>query len=113
MTPSSCERLTKQAAITNPDPVVSNQARDFFVRHMRVLEECIKVWHMHDVIVQINALREAFTADMSKPFELKANFPSGSPLPVPQSSPPLSQVGYPLQQQHIGNELGQMEQQQG
>lgn len=38
---------------------------------------------------QIDALREAFSADTSKPFELKSTFPHGSPSIKIQPSPPL------------------------
>jgi hypothetical protein len=34
---------------------------------------------MPEVHAQINGLREAFSADTSRPFELKASFPFGSP----------------------------------
>jgi hypothetical protein len=46
---------------------------------MRLLETCTTAWKMDTVIQQINALREAFSADVSKPFELKPDFPFGSP----------------------------------
>ena len=39
---------------------------------------------------QIDALREAFSADTSRPFELKPGFPYGSPgFPALQPTPPL------------------------
>ncbi|TKA70266.1 hypothetical protein B0A49_05071 [Cryomyces minteri] len=66
-------------AFTSPDPEVSSDARDFFERHMRILEQCTSSWPMPEMQAQINALREAFSADTSKPFELKPSFPFGSP----------------------------------
>lgn len=38
--------------------------------------------------MQINALREAFSADVTRPFELKSNFPQGSPPAVRSSQSP-------------------------
>lgn len=44
--------------------------------------------------VQIDTLREAFSADTSKPFELKPGFPLGSPTPQPESAPTSSNAAY-------------------
>jgi hypothetical protein len=49
---------------------------------------------MLEMRVQIDALREAFSADTSKPFELKANFPLGSPTPQPDDTPTMSHASY-------------------
>jgi len=57
---------------------------------MRILEECAPSWPMPDVQDQINALREAFSADTSKPFQLKASFPLGSPATQPGNPSPVS-----------------------
>ncbi len=46
---------------------------------MRILETCISSWPMPHVKAQIDALREAFSADTGKPFVLKRSFPFGSP----------------------------------
>ena len=54
---------------------------------MRILEACIKAWPMQEMRVQIDALREAFSADKSKAFELKASFPYGTPSESYRSSP--------------------------
>jgi len=75
---------------------------------MRILERCIPSWPMPEVIKQINALREAFSADTSKPFELKAQFPYGSPSSTNQS-PPLGEHAYPARQA-AGHEQSHMEQ---
>lgn len=56
---------------------------------MRILEQCVAAWPMPEIEAQINALRVAFSADIDKPFELKASFPYGSPLEQYQPSPPL------------------------
>jgi len=50
---------------------------------MRVLERCTSSWPMPDMQQQIDALREAFSADIRKPFVLKPSFPYGSPAPTP------------------------------
>ncbi|KAF2096590.1 hypothetical protein NA57DRAFT_42152 [Rhizodiscina lignyota] len=67
------------AAITAPDPELNSEAPDYFVRHMQILEQCVPHWDMPEMHAQINALREAFSADTSKPFALKPSFPHGSP----------------------------------
>lgn len=82
--------LRYQAAITAPDPDLHSDAPDYFCRHMRLLEHCVPLWDMPDVNAQINSLREAFSADLSKPFELKRTFPHGSPpAHRPSQSPPF------------------------
>lgn len=74
-----------KAAITAPDPELNSDAPDYFVRHMQILEQCVPHWDMPEMHAQINALREAFSADTSKPFALKPSFPHGSP-PAPRAS---------------------------
>lgn len=54
---------------------------------MRILERCVSSRAMPETKAQINALREAFSADTSKPFELKPNFPYRSPSPNMRPSP--------------------------
>ena len=66
-------------AMTSPDPELHGDAKDFFTRHMRILEECTRSSPMPEIQAQIDALREAFSADTSKPFELKATLPYNSP----------------------------------
>lgn len=56
---------------------------------MRILESCTTAWPMPELQTQIDALREAFSADTSRPFELKSSFPYGSPTTNIQSSPSL------------------------
>lgn len=46
---------------------------------MRVLERCISEWPMPEVEAQIHGLRAAFSADLTKPFDLKPTFPYGTP----------------------------------
>ena len=75
-----------QVALTSPDPDLNQDAREYFTRHMRVLEKCISSWPMPDMQQQIDALREAFSADTRKPFVLKPSFPYGSPSPTPPRS---------------------------
>ena len=52
------------------------------------MEQCINAWPMPEVQLQINSLREAFSADLTKPFELKPSFPYNSPIDANQPSPP-------------------------
>ncbi|RDW87690.1 hypothetical protein BP5796_03384 [Coleophoma crateriformis] len=79
-------------ALTSPDPDLSTDAREYFTRHMRILERCMSSWPMPDMQQQIDALREAFSADTRKPFVLKPSFPYGSPGAPVHSSPPRSNM---------------------
>lgn len=54
---------------------------------MRILERCASSRAMPEMKAQIDSLREAFSADTNKPFELKPNFPYRSPSPNIQPSP--------------------------
>jgi len=49
---------------------------------------------MADMQRQIDAVREAFSADTRKPFVLKPSFPYGSPQSSSHSSPPRVDAGY-------------------
>ncbi|KAG9245733.1 hypothetical protein BJ878DRAFT_418599 [Calycina marina] len=69
-------------ALTSPDPDLNHDAREFFTRHMRILEKCSSSWPMPDMQHQVDALREAFSADTRKPFVLKPSFPYHSPGPA-------------------------------
>lgn len=60
---------------------------------MRILERCMSAWPMPDMQKQVDAVREAFSADVRKPFVLRASFPYGSPMSS-HSSPPRSNPGY-------------------
>ncbi|KXX75571.1 Nitrogen assimilation transcription factor nit-4 [Madurella mycetomatis] len=75
-------------AITSPDPDLNSEAREFFTRHMRILERCMSAWPMPDMQKQIDSVREAFSADTRKPFVLKPSFPYGSPHSGSHPSPP-------------------------
>ena len=44
---------------------------------------------MQDMQTQIDALREAFSVDTSRPFELRPGFPHGSPGGTLRPSPPV------------------------
>ncbi|KAG0651542.1 Nitrogen assimilation transcription factor nit-4 [Hyphodiscus hymeniophilus] len=81
-------------AITSPDPDLNGDAREYFTRHMRILEKCTSSWPMPDMQQQIDALREAFSADTRKPFVLKPSFPYGSPNAPVNSTPPRVQTQY-------------------
>ncbi|EGY17285.1 uncharacterized protein VDAG_00967 [Verticillium dahliae VdLs.17] len=81
-------------AITSPDPDLNVDARDYFARHMRVLERVMSVWPMADLQKPVDAVREAFSADTRKPFVLKPSFPYGSPHSSNQSPSPHINTGY-------------------
>ncbi|KAF2217891.1 hypothetical protein CERZMDRAFT_63994 [Cercospora zeae-maydis SCOH1-5] len=74
------------AAITCPDPKLNTEARIYFTRHMRVLEHCITSANA-EMQAQINTLREAFSADVSQPFELKPTLGLRSPVMENHSTP--------------------------
>ena len=76
------------AAITIPDAKYNAEAKEYFTRHMRILESCMEVNPMEDTRAQIESLREAFSADVQKPFTLKPSFPYGSPIAPFAPSPP-------------------------
>ena len=93
-----------QVAITSPDPELNTAARDYFTRHMRILEKCMESWPSPEMQMQVNQLREAFSADVNRPFELKRGFPFESPSPSSgglQPSPPLDMsVQHPILSRH-------------
>ncbi|KAL1960761.1 hypothetical protein VTO42DRAFT_6591 [Malbranchea cinnamomea] len=76
-------------AITSPDPEFHSDAREYFTRHMRLLEKCAPSWPVPEIQAQILTLRQAFSADINKPFELKPNFPYGSPSESYRPTPPM------------------------
>ncbi|KAK5806977.1 hypothetical protein VI817_001235 [Penicillium citrinum] len=86
-------------AITSPDPEFNSDAREFFTRHMRILERCSTAWPMPEIQAQIDSLRLAFSADTHRPFELKPSFPYGSPSEPYQPSPPMDAHYHP----HLSN----------
>ncbi|KAL2129139.1 hypothetical protein VTI74DRAFT_8174 [Chaetomium olivicolor] len=79
-------------AITSPDPDLNSEARDYFTRHMRILEKVMSAWPSPDMQKQIDSVREAFSADIRKPFVLKPTFPYGSPHSATHPSPPAHQL---------------------
>ncbi|KAL1961597.1 hypothetical protein VTN77DRAFT_1397 [Rasamsonia byssochlamydoides] len=81
-------------AITSPDPDFHTDARDYFTRHMRILEQCSSAWPLPEIQAQIDSLRLAFSADINRPFELKPTFPYGSPSEQYHPSPPSLDVQY-------------------
>lgn len=56
---------------------------------MRILEKCAAAWPIPEIQAQIESLRVAFSADTSKPFELKRTFPYGSPSESQATPPPF------------------------
>jgi hypothetical protein len=57
----------------------------------------MSAWPMPDMQKQIDSVREAFSADIRKPFVLKPTFPYGSPHSATHPSPP----GRPLDSSHM------------
>ncbi|KAI9842384.1 MAG: hypothetical protein M1837_007304 [Sclerophora amabilis] len=99
------------AAVTSPYPEINKDAREYLTRHMRILERCTSSWSVPGMSESIQALREAFSADTSKPFVLKHSFPYNSPPTASQRSPPrnvhyhqhqdqLSSTKVPQQMEH-------------
>lgn len=95
---------SRQVAITSPDPELNTDARDYFERHMRILEQCMEAWPEPEMQMQVNQLREAFSADVNRPFELKRGFPFESPSPSVgglQPSPPIDKnIQHPMLTRH-------------
>ncbi|PHH83873.1 hypothetical protein CDD83_2884 [Cordyceps sp. RAO-2017] len=81
-------------AIVSPDPELNADAPEYFARHMRIMEKVMEAWPMPELQKQIDAVREAFSADVRRPFALKPSFPYGSPHSS-QSSPPRGTHAYP------------------
>ncbi|KAJ5476027.1 Transcription factorfungi [Penicillium sp. IBT 31633x] len=92
-------------AITSPDPEFNSDAREYFTRHMRILETCSTAWPMPEIQAQIDSLRLAFSADMRRPFELKPSFPYGSPSEPYQPSPPMDAHYHP-HLNHLQSRMG-------
>ncbi|KAM7222560.1 hypothetical protein V8F06_002054 [Rhypophila decipiens] len=85
-------------ALTSPDPDLSTDARQYFTRHMRILEKCMSSWPMPDMQKQVDSIREAFSADTRKAFVLKPSFPYGSPQSTHSSPPPAASYRSDLSQ---------------
>jgi hypothetical protein len=83
-----------QVALTSPDPELNTDAREFFTRHMRLLEAVMSAWPMPEMQRQVDAVREAFSADLRRPFLLKPSFPYSSPVMSSAATPPRSSPGY-------------------
>lgn len=96
-----------KVAIVSPDPDLNTDAREYFQRHMRLMETVMEAWPMPDLQKQVDAIREAFSADIRRPFVLKPSFPYGSPHPSNQSSPPRANMAY----QASAHRTGSMDQQ--
>ncbi|KAK6069266.1 lipase regulator 1 [Seiridium cupressi] len=83
-------------ALTSPDPDLNSDARDYFTRHMRILEKTMGSWPMPEMVKQIDAVREAFSADLRKPFVLKPSFPYGSPVQGHSTPPRANGIKPPM-----------------
>lgn len=58
------------------------------------METVMEAWPMPDLQRQVDAIREAFSADVRRPFVLKPSFPYGSPRPSDQSSPSRANITF-------------------
>ncbi|KAK6613581.1 hypothetical protein H4I95_01925 [Botrytis cinerea] len=98
-----------------PDPDLNSDAREYFTRHMRILEKCTSSWPMPDMQQQIESLRLAFSADIRKPFVLKPSFPYGSPAAPPNTSPARGNIqqyrqgSTSLESQNLGHQNAQQQ----
>lgn len=84
----------------SPDPDLNTHAREYFTRHMRIVEQVMEAWPMPELQAQVDTVREAFSADVNKPFVLKASFPYSSPQPAnrsPASAPKVYRQILPRQ----------------
>jgi hypothetical protein len=65
----------------------------------------MSAWPMPDMQKQIDSVREAFSADIRKPFVLKPSFPYGSPHSNSHPSPPGAGGGHHQHQQQHRQQL--------
>ncbi|EPS40972.1 hypothetical protein H072_5123 [Dactylellina haptotyla CBS 200.50] len=86
--------MVNLVAATCPDSEFNSDARDYFARTMRVLEVCIDISASMETRAQIEALRAAFSQDITQPFVLNSNFPFYSSPSAHQSSPAASIGSY-------------------
>ncbi|KAI9760056.1 MAG: hypothetical protein M4579_001889 [Chaenotheca gracillima] len=91
-------------AVTNPYAEFHTDARDFFTRHMRILEQCAEQWSVSGMSDSIQALREAFSADVKQPFVLKRTLTGASP-PAFHRSPPRTSHFTQLSDRHSPAEV--------
>jgi hypothetical protein len=63
--------------MTSPDPDLNSDAHDYFVRHMSILERCMSFYPMSEIQSKIDAFRDAFSADIRRPFVLNPSFVQG------------------------------------
>lgn len=68
-----------QMAMNSLDPEVHGGTKALFVRHMRVLEQCVLIWRMPEIQTQVDTFRRILSADTNKPFELKPGWTFSSP----------------------------------
>lgn len=87
----------------SPDPDLNTDAREFFTRHMRIVEQVMEAWPMPELQAQVDTVRHAFSADIRKPFLLKPSFPYSSPQPSTLSSPPQVSQGFNPGLGHTGS----------
>ncbi|KAI4207254.1 MAG: hypothetical protein LQ348_000639 [Seirophora lacunosa] len=96
-------------AITSPDPAFNKDAKEYFTRHMRLLEKCTSAWPVPEMQASIDALREAFSADTSQAFRLKPSFPYGSPrAPLKLSEPVETKYHAPFARQSSHEQAAQV-----
>ncbi|KAF3919786.1 hypothetical protein ABW20_dc0108948 [Dactylellina cionopaga] len=86
--------MVNLVAATCPDPEFNCDAREYFSRAMRILEICIDISASMETKAQIEALRAAFSQDVTQPFVLNSNFPFYSSPSIHQMSPSASAGSY-------------------
>ncbi|EWC45147.1 hypothetical protein DRE_06035 [Drechslerella stenobrocha 248] len=79
--------MVNLVAATCPDQEFNLDARDYFSRAMRILEVCIDISASLETKAQIEALRTAFSQDVTQPFVLNPAFPFYSSPSNHQMSP--------------------------
>ncbi|KAF3113990.1 hypothetical protein TWF569_010299 [Orbilia oligospora] len=86
--------MVNLVAATCPDHEFNSDAREYFSRAMRILEVCIDISASMETRAQIEALRAAFSQDITQPFVLNSNFPFYSSPSTHQMSPAASAGSY-------------------
>lgn len=71
---------------------------------MRLLERCSNSWPMPEISAAIEDLRQAFSVDITKPFELKPGLLYGSPGRSDSLSPSPNETSY-IQQHHETSQM--------
>jgi len=63
-----------QIAIASQDRRLAFAGREYFTRHMRIIERIIDAWPIPELRRHVNSTRETLSADIRKPFVLRPSF---------------------------------------